>query len=55
MEMVTHFGSALISFVHIRESPEFGMVGYLLWLVLVGLPLALLRLMRLLVPGWRGC
>ena len=30
------------------------MVGYLLWLVLVGLPLGLLRLMRLLVPGWSG-
>ena len=33
----------------------FGMDGYLLWLVLVGLPLGLLRLMMLLVLGWRGC
>ena len=33
----------------------FGMVGYLLLLVLVGLLLGLTRLMILLVLGWRGC
>ena len=33
----------------------FGMGGYLHLLALVGLPLGLLRLMMLLVPGWRDC
>ena len=33
----------------------FGMFGYLLLLVLVGLPLGLPLVKTLLVPGWRGC
>ena len=51
--------SSFVIFCFVTRVPGlgvfFGMVGYLLLLVLVGLLLGLPRLMILLVLGWKGC